>query len=352
MKKNRNASIELLRFISAFMIVLSHSSVHGGFKIFSNPTIFNNTLLRLVNLGNLGVVIFVLISGYVANSSPLKFKAIKRIYLPVIFYSLLWLLIARFTGYELSKNNYLQSFFPITYRNYWFITAFIAMLIISPAIYTYYSKVDRKTHLLLIGIMILVWSLLPTILNERFYRNEVLEMICLFSIGMYLGRFRDNKFSNKYFRYMTLIVSIVFILGFVYIFSSKQIFDNFQPNMDFDEYVKQSSFVMNRLSPLILLLGVSLLTIFAYGKEINNNFILFLGASSLPIYLAHDNNISRNIIWRTILNNTAYYESNSLIFRLILSAILVVIAALLIEFLRKIIGQLFNSIWGKIKLTK
>ena len=90
MKKVRNSNIEILRIISMLMIVVSHWTVHNGV---SNQTIemsFNRLLLEWTMLGNIGVIIYVMITGYFLGKSekPFSIKKILRIWLQVLFYSL------------------------------------------------------------------------------------------------------------------------------------------------------------------------------------------------------------------------------------------------------------------------
>lgn len=66
--KIRNSSIELLRILAMIMIVSCHFATHGGFsfdvKIVSIPRLW----WSFIEMGgNLGVDIFVLISGYMLS---------------------------------------------------------------------------------------------------------------------------------------------------------------------------------------------------------------------------------------------------------------------------------------------
>lgn len=68
MQKERNSSVELLRIIATFMIVISHCCFHGFYK--SNvgytwiSSDINRIILQLFNMGSLGVDIFIIIMGY------------------------------------------------------------------------------------------------------------------------------------------------------------------------------------------------------------------------------------------------------------------------------------------------
>ena len=67
MIKKRNSSIELLRILSMFLIVIHHYAVHGTLPCYSsfNPSISASLRINLFLhvLGRLGVVIFVMIGA-------------------------------------------------------------------------------------------------------------------------------------------------------------------------------------------------------------------------------------------------------------------------------------------------
>lgn len=60
-QETRNSNVETLRIFEMFCIVISHSSVHG--KFINIECVVNNFFLDFMKLGNLGVDVFVIISG-------------------------------------------------------------------------------------------------------------------------------------------------------------------------------------------------------------------------------------------------------------------------------------------------
>jgi surface polysaccharide O-acyltransferase-like enzyme len=102
MVKKRNSSIELLRIISILMVIISHYSVHNGVDNSLLPLSVNRILLESFSLGNIGVMLFVMITGYFmsVNKNGLGISKLLTLYLQVLFYSFgLYLLFIIF-GYE------------------------------------------------------------------------------------------------------------------------------------------------------------------------------------------------------------------------------------------------------------
>jgi len=90
----RNSAIELLRIIAMLFIVLSHFCVHSNFNLSQMPFSFNKTILQWGALGNLGVDIFMIISGFFLCKSKLKTKSISKLLTQVWFYSVFLFFIA------------------------------------------------------------------------------------------------------------------------------------------------------------------------------------------------------------------------------------------------------------------
>ncbi len=88
-KKERNSALELLRIVAMVLIVMSHYSVHGGINLNVLPLSANKVFLRMIQFGDLGTNIFVLISGYFLIYSSYRFQKLLRLLLQVWFYSVL-----------------------------------------------------------------------------------------------------------------------------------------------------------------------------------------------------------------------------------------------------------------------
>ena len=75
----RNSQIELLRIISMIMIVISHYTVHCNVDVVTLPLGINRFIMEASKLGNLGVILFVLITGYFTINQKQSFKLKKLV---------------------------------------------------------------------------------------------------------------------------------------------------------------------------------------------------------------------------------------------------------------------------------
>ena len=216
MKKIRNSNIELLRILSIIMITISHYCIHGvGRTVISNLNLsINRFILEFLTLGNLGSILFVLISRYyLSNSNNIKLKKILRIILQVVFYSVLIYLILVILGIEnFNTKSLIKNLLPITFKSYWFITAYIILYIFHPFINKLFNCFNQKEHFIFISLMFIIFSVLPTLTTNDFYANELIQFLMYYSIGAYLFRYPKNLLNRNNNSLKITIISAVLII--------------------------------------------------------------------------------------------------------------------------------------------
>ena len=82
----RNSNIELLRILSMIMIILGHCNIYGNYDITNMNHFFNKFVIGNTYLGNLGVIIFVLTTGYFMIQKEIRIKKVILFELQVLFY--------------------------------------------------------------------------------------------------------------------------------------------------------------------------------------------------------------------------------------------------------------------------
>lgn len=78
--KVRSSNLELLRIVSMLLIIICHSSTHGGFALAEQVLWANKLFLQLITFGGeLGVCCFILITGYFMINSTFKIKKLLKL---------------------------------------------------------------------------------------------------------------------------------------------------------------------------------------------------------------------------------------------------------------------------------
>ena len=342
MSKTRNSNIEILRIISIIMIVASHYCVHGvGKDIIQSMNIgFNRFLLESSILGNLGSIIFILISGYyLSNSDEVKYKKIIHLLFQVFFYSILIYLIVCLTGINsFSIKSLINSLLPITFKEYWFATAYIILYIFHPYINRLLSTLNRKEFITFISILFIIFSCMSTFTTSDFYGNELIQFLMFYCIGAYLFKYPKNILDKDNNDYKILFISIALIILSIITFDVL--------GTKYDIFNKHSIYFLNITSPLLIMTGVTLFSVFSKKQVFENKLINNIGSLMFGVYLISDNQYIRPLLWGRIFKNVEYIYELYLIFHLLFTVIITIIICLLIESIRKLMIEknLFKKI--------
>ena len=326
----RNSRIELLRIFSMIMIVLSHYTVHNGINNWELPLGFNRFLLEIIKLGNIGVIIFVMITGYfgIQNKKTLNIKKIFLLIFETLFYSIIFYLLFIILGKaNFSIDSILHNFFPITFKSYWFMTVFIVLYFLIPYINIFLKSMTRNTYLSFLFTCILFFFVLQILTGQNYYSSEIIYFILFYSIGAYLYLYKDNFFSKKNNSKLCMMLSIsILILSVV-------IIDLIGKNNY--SIVKHSTHLFNLFSPVCLLLAISIFSLFINNNIFNNKIINKISSCVLGVYLISENILIRSVLWKDILKVYKFVNSPLLILHMIGSIILIFIICILIDLIRK-----------------
>ncbi len=332
MKKERNSNIELLRIISITMIVISHFCTHGiGNEIISNLNFsVNRFLLEFLTWGNFGSILFVLISGYyLINSNKIKLKKLLCLILQILFYSfLIYLVLVLLKIQPFSIKDLIKSIFPITYKQYWFASAYIIIYLFHPYINKLLNEFSQKEHLIFIILMFIIFSILHTLTTGDYYGNEIIQFIMFYSIGAYLFKYNSSNKNNVKIMIVSLVLMILSIICIDLLVTHIPKF------YKYSNYYN-SIYFLSRTSPFAIIFCVSLFKCFINLKPKTNSFINLIGSLIFGVYLISDNPHLRPIIWNSIFNSKSFVDSPYLILYIIFSVLLIIIACLLIELVRK-----------------
>ncbi len=346
MDKTRNSNIELLRIISIVMIVVSHYCVHGaGVNVISNLNFgINRFLLEFLVLGNLGSILFILISGYyLINSNKVKYKKILRLIFQVEFYSILiYLLLVLLNIQPFEIKDFIKSVFPISFKSYWFVTSYIILYLFHPYINKLLNALNKKEHFNLICLMFIIFSVLHFITTSDYYGNELIQFLLFYSIGGYLSKYPNNLLGDKKNNLkITVISATIIILSIILIDYLGKYYSIFNSH---------STYFLSRTSPFAILFCVGLFDLFARKKANNKRFVNIIASLIFGVYLISDNKYFRPILWKDIFNNIRYVESQYLFFHIIIVVSLTILGCLIIELIRKILIErfLFNYLDVKI----
>lgn len=332
----RNSSIELLRIIAMVMIVLCHFATHGGFSFDTSALSVPQLWWNFIEMGgNLGVNIFVLISGYflVTSSKTFDLKRILKFLGQVFLYSVSIYLIACGIGVrDFGIFSLVKAIFPITFSSWWFASTYFVLYLIHPFLNMLLQNLDKKTYQALLTMQLILWCIIPTFTASSYQSNPLLWFVTLYCVAGYIRLFGLNpKFSAKHYlgffllfsalRYLSCV--ILMVLGTKIPFAAEH-----------------SLFFYERQSVLTFLSALSLFMAFTKWDIGHKKWINVISSATFGVYLIHDSNILKPLLWKEIFKNAQYQSSLFLIPYSLIVVLIVYVACTLIDLLRQ---QIFEK---------
>ena len=343
-EKTRNNGIELLRIISMAMIVCMHFYTHSelwkSIPVYSGIYYASHGLMALCRVA---VDIFVLITGMFMVRKKFASRRIFSVMLMTWFYALaLFAVYSIFVQGNFNGSVLFRSLLPITTKLYWFMTAYFAIMLLSPFVNKLLNSLSDKAWKLLIGIQILLYSVMyfvfPT--ADLFHLDKgysVLWFTLVYSIGAYLGTHEQKKRPWILFYFILALVQFVGLQTIAEV--KKQV----------PEAGDYSVFFSNYNGPLVLLQAVCIVIAFRQLGESHgdNAFLRFtgkFGKYAIGIYLIHENPYLRATLWKGIVDPNRFAKSPVIFAYLLLVVLIIIAAGLLVEFLRsKVAGKILSS---------
>lgn len=346
----RDSNIELLRIFSMILIVAHHFSLHGVLKDFSENSLANQSiasfLAQVIQLGGkVGVTLFIIISGYFMVQTNVKIKKIGLLVFQVLFYSIFGFVFVTILGKSIDLSSIINTFFPIIHDQYWFITAYVVLYLISPYLNKLLLNLTEREYLNMLGIMILLWIVIPTFTRGQMGSSNITRFILFYSIGSFLKIYPIKKFNNKKLGFYLFIVSYFMML--VSVMSLNLI----GKELGSSYLIKKATYFSNSSSILTLIVSIGLF-IWVKNMHIESKcWINKISGAMLGVYLIHDNRNIRPILWHKIFHTEDRIQDTPIEFIGYAIAVIFVVffVSLIIELLRK---KLFNIIIKSINFNK
>lgn len=334
LENQRDSSIELLRIISMIMIVFHHFAVHGNFLYPKNDFSISYFWYNFIGMwGKVGVNLFVLISGYflINSKAPIfNLKRILKFWGQVFFYSTSLYLIFGFFGLtnDFGIKVFIKRCLPIMFSSWWFATTYFVLYLIHPFFNKLLNNLDKKTYQNLLILLVVCFSIIPTLTNSIFQGNALLCFITLYAIAGYIRNYGFNKkFSSKHYFLLFFAMSL-----FTYVLTIK----------------KHSITFISSEKLYILLISVSLFMLFTNLKMNYHKWINTIASATFGVYLIHDYYVVRPILWKNIFNNVQFQDSIMLIPYSIIVVLIVYITCTIIDLIRqKLLEKPYMNIVNK-----
>ena len=350
-KFNRESNLELLRIIAMLFIIMHHYAIYSEFNFTNNLTLNKIIIDTFAAFGKLGVILFIMISGYFYDKSGFKGKKVINLLAKVWIYAIIGLIIGIIANSNLlSYITILKSIMPTTFGLYWFASCFIIIYLFSPFIKRIVQNVEQTNFRNFLLLMIFIWGIVTLIPETKTFYNDFIYLIMIYLLGIYLKKYQDKiKIISTNKRKIIISILIAIVIGIMIVL--EMISTN---TSELKNYIQ----FFNRInSPLILALGIFIFNGFKQIKSFKNTLINIMASTTFGIYLIHDNLFIKDIIWNKIIRATEYTDSILLLPYSIVAVIGVFIVCSIIDYIisNSIVQGITNTInnmFEKIKNKK
>lgn len=306
-KFDRQTNFELLRVFAMFMITAYHYTLWGVSVWPEN--IGNRIFLELWSmLGTVGVNLFVLISGYFGIYSCFKVKKIIKLEVQTLFFSILCMLcLARGNLIQLSITDIIKNMFPNVFNQWWFITAYIVLYLLSPYINRLLLLLNKREFLSLIFLILIMWCVIPSLslqISSAFNWSPQIWMISMYVMGAYIRRF---PFQIKRGISLGLIMTMFSIGLICFPIALVEAL-----HLDFINIDRLIAHIRISNSIPVVWSSLSIFTLFKELRLHSNKAINYVAGSAFSVYLLQENIFFRPVLWNNILRCDIYALSSGI----------------------------------------
>ena len=310
----RKSNFELLRIAAMLMIVAFHIVYHGvqGYAR-SAGTMGNRLFLQfLMPGGATGVALFFMLTGYFLAGK--QRASVLKVCLQVIFYGLalsaLFLImmvihklfgIGYFFPFSLTTKITLllrHVFMPVSSGSWWFVSAYVLLVLTAPRINQFLAKLNKAGFMRLLAVTWFFWHSCQLVLGGAYV--SLGRAFFFYILGAYCRLFGYSEQEKPQVRHIALFVLgwLLFVVSPLYRTALRSISIEVTgiPQIVATYLV---SGLQNCVS--VPLCAWSLFAIFARMSVPPSRRINTIAATTFGVYLLHDSNITRQLIWNGIL---------------------------------------------------
>lgn len=364
-EKKRQSNFELLRIIAMLMIIGSHLACHGiqhvtstvdSYQIYLSGTDLNKAVISFLNMGGeVGVAIFFMITGYFQINKN-KYSLSKILFETVFYgwFSFILLIIVHGMGYKISQlglkddlNFTMEALLnPVSSGMWWFVTAYVLLLILSPYINRILWDLNYKGWIFIMALIWGLWYSVGYIYKPPFYS---LQKAVYFYI---LGAFCRIHLKNLKSRLLYVLLEIIFGgMGTV-------LFWKMGEHFNITGEINYIFIVLNVVKTAVIVPTCSyiLFRIFESLKIHNSRIINLVASSTFGVYLIHDSLVSRNFIWYNLFKVETLYRSKlfplyAILIIIIVFGVCTIIDSFRIKYIEPLGDKIINKILEKIKIN-
>lgn len=259
--------------------------------------------------GGFGNMIFLLCSiFFLTESQNVKKRKLIQMIVDVWIISVLIFIIFRVTSnIEIEdKLVIVKQFFPITFANNWFITCYIILYAIHPALNSIINNLDKKILSWVLCFLAILYLGISFLNKDKFFFSSVIVVWCVvYLIFGYVKKYHSDVLTNTKvniaFVITGLVGNIILVVLTNYLGLQTSLFSYGDSLLRWDV----------PSNPFLLVSSFGLVNL-ASSLKFTNRWINSLAGLSLLVYVIHENEIIRTYIrpevWNYVYREFGFHD--------------------------------------------
>ena len=334
-QSRRNSSVELLKLLALFIIVISHSLPRYGTSQytvdFNYARVNLDYVLTIVEyyFGQIGNAIFIACSSwFLLEHNKIRSDKVRMIVTDSFIISVAYVTLFLLLGIKLDAKTIVKQFFPIIFENNWFVSCYLIMYITHGTLNRLIEAMDKMEHLNIVLGCVFLYGILEIVVSSDYRYCDLLGFFTIYLLVGYIKKYNRKEYDWSRIFATAFVALLIEIIVTNY---CGTIFDAFS-----DKVLRWCRF--NNI--VIIVIAISLLFIALrfsfYSKSLN-----YASSMSLLIYLIHENDLLsmyiKPAIWKVICENlnNSYLAFYTLVFAIILFLVSGLIAVIYKKSIRK-----------------
>lgn len=349
--KKRMANMEALRLAAMMMVVSLHYLGKGELLADLTGSLLpvDHVAWILESFSIVAVNAYVLLSGYFLVETAFRVKRLLSLILQILFYSCLIPVILIFAGKlplsELTLYDIWQCIFPIQMKQYWFMSAYVLMFLLTPVLNAAVHAIKKEQLQAVIFLLLIPESLGKTIIPARLTLDnegyDALWFILVYLIAAYIRLYGIPFLEKKKSAVLCYVSGCLGIYGLLMLIRGVYLVTG-----RFEDFMKSPT-GYNHL--LTIGASVALFHVFKnweFGKEKTRlaAFVCRIAPYSLGVYLLHEQ-IYVRYEWPFWLGADRCTSVASLLCHWGIAIVIVMACGLVVDFFRNLlfcsVGKLF-----------
>lgn len=333
--QERNYGIDMLRIVSTMMITILHVLGDGGvLKASEHASSINYGFFWLLHIScYCAVNCYALISGYVGYSETEKRHGYHKyfgLWFQAFCYSVIfWLLGCIAMPDTTSVKDIVKSFFPVTFEQYWYFTAYTGVFFLQPWMNRFVrraSSSEMKRGIVVFAVFSCYSSLVSFVVDPFHVKKgfSMLWLCALYIVGAWMKKaeIAEKLRVKNTVGFGIALLLITWVSKMVIPLITEPLFGN----------VVGSDILVKYISPTVVGISIVLLVLFSkisIGRDGAKKIVTFVASSTFGIYLVQ----THPWVYRVLIIDAFAWVANEPLIKAVAVVFLAVLGIFLLSML-------------------